>query len=74
MRRARKAAPYVLVLTACAAPADAGDAAAGKAKATACAACQGQDGNSTNSLWPKLAGPHAFHLAKQPWELRAGKR
>ena len=35
---------------------------------------RGVDGNSTNPLWPKLAGQHAFYLAKQLREFRAGKR
>ena len=74
VRRARQAALHVLVLAAGAAPVHAGDAATGKAKAAACAACHGVDGNSANPLWPKLAGQHAFHLAKQLREFRAGKR
>jgi len=42
-----------------------GDPAAGKAKATPCAACHGPDGNSTNPEWPKLAGQHAAYTAAQ---------
>lgn len=42
-----------------------GDAEAGKQKATACAACHGADGNSTNPVWPKLAGQHAGYLVAQ---------
>ena len=37
-------------------PAMAGDAAAGKALTTACAACHGADGNSMAPTFPKLAG------------------
>lgn len=42
-----------------------GDADAGKAKAAACAACHGQDGNSMNPEWPKLASQHADYLFEQ---------
>jgi cytochrome c553 len=52
----------------------AGDAAAGKAKAAACAGCHGPDGNSTNPEWPKLAGQHVAYLEKQLREFKAGKR
>ena len=40
----------------------AGDAAAGKTKASVCAGCHGIDGNSTNPQWPKLAGQHETYL------------
>lgn len=43
----------------------AGDAAAGKSKAVACGACHGQQGVSSNPLWPNLAGQHEAYLAKQ---------
>ncbi len=45
----------------------AGDAAAGKAKATACYSCHGEDGNgnSASALWPKLAGQSEAYLVKQ---------
>ena len=49
-----------------------GDAAAGQAKAAICAACHGADGNSTNPLWPKLAGQHAKYIAKQVRDIKAG--
>ncbi len=49
-----------------AAPATAaGDADAGKAKAMVCNACHGQNGVSSNPLWPNLAGQHEAYLAKQ---------
>ena len=69
-----------LTVVACAAvliagnAAAAGDAAAGKTKAAVCAACHGPDGNSTNPLWPKLAGQHAPYLVKQLKDFKAGKR
>ncbi len=52
----------------------AGDAAAGKTKSTACGACRGPDGNSTNPLWPKLAGQHAAYLVKQLRAFKSGER
>ncbi len=51
----------------------AGDAAAGKAKAQACAACHGADGNSTNPEWPSLAGQHASYISKQLADFKAGE-
>lgn len=41
----------------------AGDAAAGKAKSAACAACHGPDGNSTAPDFPKLAGQNGDYLS-----------
>ncbi len=54
----------------------AGNAAAGKEKATAlgCVACHGEDGNSPNPIWPKLAGQHPAYLAKQINGFKAGDR
>jgi len=52
----------------------AGDAAAGKTKAAACAACHSADGNSVNPVWPKLAGQHATYLVKQLTNFKAGDR
>lgn len=52
----------------------AGDAAAGKSKAATCAACHGPDGNSTNPLWPNLAGQHAAYLEKQLTAFKSGER
>lgn len=50
----------------------AGDAAAGKAKAAACAACHQADGNSVNPEWPKIAGQHAGYLEKQLHDFKQG--
>ncbi|MGM0594259.1 MAG: c-type cytochrome [Pseudomonadota bacterium] len=52
----------------------AGDAAAGKTKANTCVACHGADGNSTNPIWPRLAGQHADYTAKQLAEFKSGAR
>lgn len=69
------AAIFSLSATFAAAPAGAaGDAAAGKAKAMACASCHGADGNSANPEWPSLAGQHAKYLAKQLANFKAGDR
>ncbi|MCC5792734.1 MAG: cytochrome c4 [Legionellaceae bacterium] len=43
----------------------AGDIAAGKAKTEACVACHTESGNSSNPIWPNLAGQHAGYLYKQ---------
>lgn len=42
-----------------------GDAAAGEAKAAACAACHSVDGNSTDPQYPKIAGQHERYIAHQ---------
>lgn len=52
----------------------AGDAAAGKAKSPVCIGCHGPDGNSTNPIWPKLAGQHAAYLVKALKDFRRGTR
>ncbi len=51
-----------------------GDAAAGKAKAQACFACHGVNGNSSTPTFPSLAGQHASYLAKQLADFKSGKR
>lgn len=52
----------------------AGDPAAGKEKSQTCAACHGADGNSTNPVWPKLAGQHEGYLVKQMLDFKSGAR
>lgn len=52
----------------------AGDAAAGKALTTACAACHGADGNSPAPSFPKLAGQHEKYLLKQLRDIKSGAR
>ena len=71
---------FIRILIACAAvfaltgaAQAAGDAAAGKSRAQACAGCHGADGNSANPLWPKLAGQHEKYLAKQLADFKEGK-
>jgi cytochrome c553 len=69
----------VSLLAAVSAPAFAvgvvGDAAAGKQKAAACAACHGADGNKTlDATYPRLAGQHPDYLAKALVDYKSGKR
>ena len=52
----------------------AGDAAAGKAKSMVCAGCHGMDGNSSNAMWPNIAGQHEAYLAKQLRAFKSGER
>ena len=52
----------------------AGDPEAGKLKSAQCAACHGEDGNSLNPEWPKLAGQHADYLVKQLSYFEKGER
>jgi len=52
----------------------AADAAAGKEKAQVCAACHGPDGNSTNPLWPMLAGQTARYIYLQLRDFKEDRR
>ena len=52
----------------------AGDPAAGEAKAQACLACHGADGNSANSGFPSLAGQVPGYIAGQLAAFKSGKR
>ena len=54
--------------------AHAGDAEAGKSKSAVCAACHGADGNSTNAMWPSLAGQHSSYIYKQLTDFKEGRR
>jgi cytochrome c553 len=51
-----------------------GDAEAGEAKATICTACHGTDGNSSNPIWPSLAGQHPAYTVRQLHAYNAGER
>lgn len=66
----------VVASAAAAAPAaEGGDAAAGKAKAAACVACHGVDGNGgADPTWPKLAGQIPEYLVKQLNDFKTGAR
>ncbi|WP_295802385.1 c-type cytochrome [uncultured Microbulbifer sp.] len=52
----------------------AGDASAGQAKAAACAACHGADGNSPAPTFPKIAGLGEKYLLKQMHDIKSGAR
>lgn len=54
--------------------ANAADIEAGKAKTAVCAGCHGADGNSTNPIWPSLAGQHATYIYKQLKDFKEGRR
>jgi cytochrome c553 len=52
----------------------AGNPAAGKEKAKACAACHGADGNSASADFPKIAGQHYDYLVKSLQGYKSGAR
>jgi cytochrome c553 len=53
----------------------AGDAASGKQKSQACAACHGADGNApTGPDFPRLAGQHYDYLLKALHDYKSGAR
>lgn len=52
----------------------AADIAAGKKKASSCAACHGANGISNNDAWPNLAGQKKGYLIKALKDFRDGKR
>ncbi len=51
-----------------------GNAEAGKAKSTVCAACHGADGNSTVPSFPRLAGQNRDYLVHALQAYRKGDR
>lgn len=63
-----------LATVAQAAPLPKGDATAGQAKAAACGACHGADGNSMAPTFPKLAGQNAKYTYKQLQDFKSGRR
>lgn len=52
----------------------AGDPAAGKEKAQACAACHGTEGNSENPTFPHLAGQYESYLLHALRQYKNGTR
>ena len=54
--------------------AQAGDAARGKEKAAACAACHGESGDSTTPAFPRLGGQHADYLYRALRDYQLGQR
>ena len=63
-----------ILMTGVSAQGIAGDPAAGEAKAQACVACHGADGNSANSGFPSLAGQVPGYIAGQLAAFQSGKR
>lgn len=51
-----------------------GDVEAGKAKSATCVACHNADGNSTNAMYPSIAGQGEAYLLKQLQEFKSGVR
>ena len=52
----------------------AGDPEVGKEKAKVCIGCHGEDGNSQNPAYPKLAGQLENYIFKQTMDFKTGKR
>ena len=63
-----------ILMTGVSAQGIAGDPAAGQAKAQACVACHGADGNSASSGFPSLAGQVPGYIAGQLAAFKSGKR
>jgi cytochrome c553 len=74
MKASYSGAMFVALICVMSVTANAGDIEAGKSKSAVCAACHGQDGNSTNGTWPSLAGQHASYIVKQLREFKDGTR
>lgn len=51
-----------------------GNSAAGKGKASSCAGCHGENGNSAVSTFPKLAQQHPSYLINQLYAFKGGTR
>jgi cytochrome c553 len=51
-----------------------GDIAAGKEKSVMCAACHGEDGISTQPIYPNLRGQKEAYLIRQMQQFRHGVR
>ena len=51
-----------------------GDPEPGKTKAAACVACHGEDGNSTNPQFPRLAGQYADYIERALTDYASGAR
>ncbi len=52
----------------------AGDPESGKAKSVVCGSCHGQEGISSNPLWPNIAGQQELYMVKQLKAFRDGTR
>jgi cytochrome c553 len=51
-----------------------GNPQAGKTKAASCASCHGEDGNSENAMFPRLAGQYESYLIRALSEYKSGVR
>ena len=51
-----------------------GDPVAGREKSKVCAACHGEDGNSPNPAYPRLAGQYASYLEQALVDYQTGDR
>ena len=51
-----------------------GSAEAGKARALTCTACHGAEGNSSNPMWPNIAGQNAPYILAQLQAFKNGGR
>jgi cytochrome c553 len=51
-----------------------GNPQAGKEKAAMCASCHGEDGNSDNAMFPRLAGQYESYLIRSLKEYKSGAR
>lgn len=63
----------LLAVAATSAPA-AGNPAAGQEKSQACAACHGPKGDTSNSMYPKLAGQYQSYLLRALKDYKSGDR
>lgn len=65
---------FVLAVAVCWASLPATVNADGQAKTAVCTACHGADGNSSNPIWPNLAGQHAAYIVAQLQAFKSGAR
>lgn len=65
---------FLVVAALCAAIVAGSADADGPAKAQVCTACHGPDGNSSNPIWPNLAGQHPRYIVAQLKAFESGVR
>ena len=73
-RKSLAAAALVLALLLGAAGDALADAEAGRQKAQVCAACHGENGNSSQAMFPSLAGQPKQFIVSALYQFREGKR
>jgi cytochrome c553 len=75
MKRALMLLSFGIALALASAPLLAsGNAENGKAKAAACAACHGTDGNAVDPQYPRLAGQYNEYIQQALHEYKDGRR